>query len=306
MENEIAVQIKNLTKTISKKTIVSDLTLDIYRGQILGLLGPNGAGKTTTIKMIVGLMSITSGQVIIEGNSITKDFEKAIKNVGAIVENPEFYKKFSGYKNLLHFARMYDDVPKERIDEVVKLVKLQDSINNKVKTYSLGMRQRLGIALALLHKPSIIILDEPTNGLDPEGIAEMRAYLKNIAKEENIAIMVSSHLLAEMELMCDRIAVIKKGKLIDVRDLNEKVEVTEGIPVRFFVDLNDEVKEKIKVLNLDNIKFEKESFLVKVAKKDVPEINRKLVESKINVYGIEKVKESLESTFMKIVEEGDK
>ncbi|GAA0736136.1 ABC transporter ATP-binding protein [Clostridium oceanicum] len=221
MENNLAIKITNLTKKISNKTIIDDLSLDIYKGQVLGFLGPNGAGKTTTIRMIVGLISMSSGEVLIGGNSIKTDFKKAIKDVGAIVENPEFYKFLSGYKNLLHFAKMYDNVSKERIDEVIKMVNLQESIHEKVKGYSLGMRQRLGIALAMLHNPSVLILDEPTNGLDPEGIAEMRTYLKDLAHNENVAVLVSSHLLSEMQLMCDRVAIIKKGKLLAIKNSNE-------------------------------------------------------------------------------------
>jgi ABC-2 type transport system ATP-binding protein len=178
------LQLKNARKDIGKKTIIHDLSLEVFPGEVFGFLGPNGAGKTTTIRMIVGLMGITSGEVLINGISIQKDFEKAIQHVGAIVENPEMYKFLTGYQNLLHYARMAKGVTKERIDEVVKLVGLEKRIHDKVKTYSLGMRQRLGLAQALLHRPSLLILDEPTNGLDPAGIREIRDYLRKLAKEE--------------------------------------------------------------------------------------------------------------------------
>ena len=145
------------------------------------------------------------------------NFEKAVRQVGAIVENPEMYKFLSGYENLVHFARMSKGIKKEKIDEAVQLVGLTDRIHDKVKTYSLGMRQRLGLAQSLLHDPKVLILDEPTNGLDPAGIREIRDHLRMLAREKDMAVIVSSHLLSEMEMMCDRIGIIQKGKLIDVQ-----------------------------------------------------------------------------------------
>lgn len=213
------VEIKNLNKTIKGKHIIKDLNLDFYPGQITGFLGPNGAGKTTTIRMMTGLMYPSKGEVIIDGKQLSTNYEEAISNIGVIVENPEMYKYMSGYKNLQHFARMHKGVTKQRIDEVVAQVGLQNRIHEKVKTYSLGMRQRLGLAQAMLHRPKFLILDEPTNGLDPAGIREFRMYLRKIAEEDNVAIVVSSHLLSEIELMVDRIAIIQNGELIDIREL---------------------------------------------------------------------------------------
>ena len=171
--------------------------------------------------MMVGLMTPTSGDVLIEGKSLTQDFEGGISKVGVIVENPEMYKYMTGYKNLVHFSRMHAGVTKERIDEVIAQVGMQNRIHEKVGSYSLGMRQRLGLAQALLHSPKFLILDEPTNGLDPAGIREFRMYLRNIAEKEGVSIFVSSHMLSEIELMCDRIAVIQNGKLIDIQDMSE-------------------------------------------------------------------------------------
>ncbi|MBY6277731.1 ABC transporter ATP-binding protein, partial [Symbiobacterium thermophilum] len=223
------LQLKNVRKDIGKKTIIHDLSLEVFAGEVFGFLGPNGAGKTTTIRMIVGLMGITSGEVLINGISIQKDFEKAIQHVGAIVENPEMYKFLTGYQNLLHYARMTKGVTKERIDEVVQLVGLAKRIHDKVKTYSLGMRQRLGLAQALLHRPSLLILDEPTNGLDPAGIREIRDYLRKLAKEEGLGIIVSSHLLAEMEMMCDRFAIIQHGRLVGIESVQELSKQAEKV-----------------------------------------------------------------------------
>src|SRR3954470_2691442 len=221
------VKLNNVTKIIKGRTIIDSISFEVHKGEIFGFLGPNGAGKTTTIRMIVGLISISSGDIEIDGKSIKKDFEQAIKHVGAIVENPEMYKFLTGYQNLVHYARMIPGVSKERIDEVVRLVMLENRIDDKVKTYSLGMRQRLGIAQALLHKPSVLILDEPTNGLDPAGIRELRDYLRRLTRDEGISVVVSSHLLSEMELMCDRVAIIQNGKLIDVRLIREDEDSEE-------------------------------------------------------------------------------
>ena len=230
MSNEPIISLQNVTKRIGRTTIIDDLTFDVPQGEIFGFLGPNGAGKTTTIRMIVGLMSTTKGQILIKGKNIKTEFEQAIRHVGAIVENPEMYKYLSGYLNLVHYARMVPGVTKERIDEVVKLVKLENRIHDKVKKYSLGMRQRLGVAQALLHRPSLLILDEPTNGLDPAGIRELRDYLRQLTRTEGITVIVSSHLLSEMELMCDRVAILQQGKLVDVKPIQHFTQGSEQAP----------------------------------------------------------------------------
>jgi ABC-2 type transport system ATP-binding protein len=202
MESNCVVQLRNVTKRIGSKTIIDRLSFEVHPGEVFGFLGPNGAGKTTTIRMIVGLMSTTEGEILVKGHNIKQYFEQAMVHVGAIVENPEFYKFLSGYQNLQHFARMIPGITEQRLQEVISLVKLDHRIQDKVKTYSLGMRQRLGVAQAILHRPSVLILDEPTNGLDPEGIRELRDYLRKLSREEGLAVIVSSHLLSEMELMC--------------------------------------------------------------------------------------------------------
>ena len=212
--NETALEVRSLTKKIGSTTIVNDVSFSVKKGEIFGLLGPNGAGKTTIIRMIASLINRSNGQVIINGHDLDQDFEGAMHDLGAIVENPEFYKYMSGRKNMIHYARMAKEkITAERINEVARLVKLDHAIDKKVKTYSLGMRQRLGVAQAVLHRPQLLILDEPTNGLDPQGIREFRDYLRQLANE-GIGVLISSHLLSEMQLMCDRFAVIEKGKLI--------------------------------------------------------------------------------------------
>lgn len=296
MEKSI-VQIKGLSKVIKNKKIVSDLSFDIYEGEVFGFLGPNGAGKTTTIRMMVGLMGITEGDVVINGHSIKSNFEEAIKNVGAIVENPELYKFLSGYDNLLQYARMDKAVTKEKIDEVVELVGLKDAIRQKVKTYSLGMRQRLGLAQCLLHDPKVLILDEPTNGLDPAGIREMRDHLQLLTKKKGMAIIVSSHLLSEMEMMCDRIGIIQQGKLIDVQTVREFTNEADTQIYAF--EVNDLEAAK-RALSKNNVQIIEGELHIELAKEEVPAIIEVLVENSIRIYGIKAVSKSLEERFLEI------
>ncbi|WP_397537729.1 ABC transporter ATP-binding protein [Rummeliibacillus pycnus] len=287
------VELKHLSKTIKGKQIIKDLNIELYPGQITGFLGPNGAGKTTTIRMMTGLMKPTAGEVVIDGISLLEDFEKAISKVGVIVENPEMYKFMSGYKNLLHFARMHNNVPKERILEVVRLVGLENRINEKVSTYSLGMRQRLGLAQALLHHPKFIILDEPTNGLDPAGIREFREHLRTIAKKENVSIFVSSHLLAEIELICDRIAVIKNGELIDIREMADEQQST------YYIEVEQPCEQ---ILKEQSYKFEKHSkgYLVAIEREAVPKLIASLITAGIDIYTVQQYHESLEDQFLEM------
>ncbi|WP_226673672.1 ABC transporter ATP-binding protein [Rossellomorea aquimaris] len=294
------VQLQGVSKVIKGKTIIDQLTFDVYEGEVFGFLGPNGAGKTTTIRMIVGLMNISKGDVLITGKSIKKDFEGAIKDVGAIVENPELYKFMSGYQNLKHFARMQKGITDERMKEVIELVGLTDRINDKVKTYSLGMRQRLGLAQCLLHKPKLLILDEPTNGLDPAGIREIRAYIRKLAQEEGMAVIVSSHLLSEMEMMCDRIGIIQSGKLVDVQQVRDFVEGSEQV---YHFEINDVDKIKAVLNAIDpGIKFESQGSQVQVAltKEQVPDVIRALVEADVQIYSVMPIAKTLEDRFLEI------
>jgi len=205
----------NLTKTIGDKTIVSGVSFEIEQGEVFGFLGPNGAGKTTTIRMLVGLIRPTSGSVTICGHDVQREFEAAMQHVGCIVETPDLYRFMSGRENLEHFARMRKGVGEADIARVAELAMLTHRLEDKVRTYSLGMRQRLGIAVALLSRPKLLILDEPANGLDPAGIREMRNLLRRLSTDDGLAVFVSSHLLAEIELICDRVAIIHRGKILE-------------------------------------------------------------------------------------------
>lgn len=295
------VQLQNVKKSIGSKDIIHGLSFDIYGGEVFGFLGPNGAGKTTTIRMMVGLMSLSGGKILINGKNIETEYKQAISEVGAIVENPEMYKFLTGYQNLIHYSRMVKGVSKPRIKEVIELVGLTDRIHEKVKTYSLGMRQRLGLAQALLHSPSVLILDEPTNGLDPAGIREIRHYLRELAEKEGIAVIVSSHLLSEMELMCDRIAIIQHGKLIGVQSTKEFVESDSKRKVRFLVDesaaarhaVSHHVKEELIALGNGYIEAEMERDLI-------PEVTATLVVEGIKVYGISSETKTLEDKFLEV------
>ncbi len=287
------VELKHLSKTIKGKEIIKDLNLELFPGQITGFLGPNGAGKTTTIRLMTGLMKPTSGEVLIDGISLKENFEEAISKVGVIVENPEMYKYMSGYKNLLHFARMHKNVSKERIAEVVRLVGLEKRINEKVSTYSLGMRQRLGLAQALLHHPQFLILDEPTNGLDPAGIREFREHLRTIAQKERVSIFISSHLLAEIELICDRIAVIKNGQLIDIREMTVEQQST------YYIEVGQPCEPLLKEQNYLFEKFSK-GYLVSIEREDVPKLITNLTTAGIDLFAVQPHHQSLEDQFLEL------
>ncbi len=295
------VKMQNVTKVIGKRTIIDNLTLEVPLGEVFGFLGPNGSGKTTTIRMMVGLMSLTKGEILIGGHSIASHYEKAIRHVGAIVENPEMYKYLSGYENLIHYARMIPGITEHRVHEVVKLVGLEGRIRDKVRTYSLGMRQRLGVAQAILHKPQLLILDEPTNGLDPAGIRELRDYLRLLSKEEGIAVFVSSHLLSEMELMCDRVAIIQSGKLIDVRPLREGAEARQKA-ARIIVEV-DNLAGALETLQAAGFAAEAEgaeALAIQADRDATAAANAALVSAGIKVYGIRTQVKSLEDQFLEV------
>ncbi len=294
MENAV-VECNNLYKKIGKKTILNNVSLQVCKGDIVGFIGPNGAGKTTTIKLITGLQKITSGTVKINNYDIQKDFTKAIEKVGAIVESPDLYMYLSGYDNLKMIAKLYNNVNKSRIDEVVKIVGLENRINDKVSKYSLGMRQRLGIAQAILHKPNILILDEPNNGLDPEGIKEVRELLIKLAREEGMAVLISSHNLSELETFCNKVIIIQNGEIVETSTIKDLKADIKGNS--YIIELND-TKKAIKIIKNAKI-INKENIQIECEKNDIPIIIKKLVEADINIYRLEEEKISLESAFLK-------
>lgn len=304
---EAVLKLNNLCKTFGSKPVVQNLTFDVYAGEVFGFLGPNGAGKTTTIKMIMGFLSIDQGDVWISGYTLKKNYEAAMASVGGIVENPEMYKDLSGLVNLEMYARLHDGVTKERITEVVELVGMQNRIHEKVKKYSLGMKQRVGLAQALLHKPKLLILDEPTNGLDPVGIRELRDILKKLAHEENVAVLVSSHLLSEMELMCDRVGIVSAGKLLGVKPIKELLENVSGKSIfRFVVKPTDKAAEILKENYGSKIRAVAPEFIdIEIEEPQVPEITTALATNGIAIFSVNRLETSLEDAFINLTGGGN-
>ncbi|SMG53366.1 ABC transporter ATP-binding protein [Paenibacillus aquistagni] len=306
--NDIVVEIRNVTKKMGGKTIIDNLSFSVERGEIYGFLGPNGAGKTTTIRMMVGLMSMNAGEIIIEGHNVATDRAKAMMHVGAIVENPELYKFMTGRQNLIHFARMSGrTISEERIQEIVKLVDLDQALDKKVKNYSLGMRQRLGIAQALLHHPSILILDEPTNGLDPAGIRELRDYLRRLSREENISILVSSHLLSEIELMCDRVLIIQNGQYVGERLLDgskEGSQAEELQSIQLQVETMEEIQQALQDSAWSITSAEGNRVTLSLPHHDIPQLIEHLVKQGVKLYEVRKVTPTLEDTFLQMTKGG--
>jgi ABC-2 type transport system ATP-binding protein len=299
------LELRNVTKRIGGKTIVDHLSFDIPQGVVFGLLGPNGAGKTTTIRMITGLISMTEGSVKIGGLDVSSRFEDAMKLMGGIVENPEMYKYLTGYQNLVHFSRMHEGISKDRLKEVIDLVGLGNRIHDKVKRYSLGMRQRLGVAQALMHRPKLLILDEPTNGLDPAGIRELRDYLRRLAREEGITVLVSSHLLSEMELMCDRVAVIQTGKLVGIQEMGDITRADGAGHVRFDISRPVEGAEIIGRLYPEaKVLADTSGFEAILEREEIPVIIEHLVKEGFRVYGVKASGRSLEDKFLEMTGSG--
>lgn len=292
MESTI-LKCENLSKKFGKKQILNNVSFAMQEGDILGFIGPNGAGKTTTIKLILGLQNITEGRVSINGYDIEKQFTKAIRKVGAIVENPDLYMYLSGYENLKLIANLYEGIDKKRIDEVVKLVRLENRIKDKVSKYSLGMRQRLGIAQAILHNPNLLILDEPTNGLDPEGIKEMRELLVDLAQKEKMAILISSHNLAELDNLCNKVCIIKNGEIIETSDISGiKKEAGKQFKI---LEVDD--SQRAKKLLPQAIVMKNNQLKIDIEKEEIPEMIVKLVENQIKIYGVKEEEKSLEQAF---------
>ncbi|EDN9028242.1 TPA_asm: ABC transporter ATP-binding protein [Listeria monocytogenes] len=290
---ERALQVTNLHKKIRKREIIKGISFEVMPGEVFGFLGPNGAGKTTTIRMIVGLIKPTSGTILIGGKDIRKNFTEAMRGLGSIVENPEFYSFLTGQENLAYFARMDSSIKKERIQEVTELVGLEKRINDRVSTYSLGMRQRLGIAQALLSNPKLLILDEPTNGLDPSGIHEMRDFIRALARNEGISVLVSSHLLSEIELLCDRVAIMTDGTIIKTDQVAHLL--SSRAQLRWRVTPIEQAKaflESVTEVEVDG------EYLVTAMNEESAEWNEQLVAKGIKVHEIDKRKPSLEDLFL--------
>ena len=293
---------ENLTKRFGRREAVADVSFELYAGEVFGFLGPNGAGKTTTIRMLVGLARPDRGRIRIRGFDLQRDFARAMERVGCIVESPDLYRYLTGRENLLHFARMLPDGSERRIEDLARLVNLDQRLDEKVSTYSLGMRQRLGIAQALLGAPELLILDEPANGLDPAGIREIRQLVRQLATERGIAVFVSSHLLAEVEQTCDRIAIIHRGRTLaqgPVRDL------LEGAASGRLLFRARPAKEASVVLSRfaergDVQLAGEDSVIVPMVRESVPEALAALAAAGVSVFGVEPKVSSLEEVFLEV------
>ncbi|ODG90436.1 ABC transporter ATP-binding protein [Gottfriedia luciferensis] len=294
------LKLEGVTKSIKGKILVDNVSFEVNEGEVFGFLGPNGAGKTTTIRMLVGLIKPTKGTIEIAGYPVKTHFKEAMRQIGCIVENPELYGYLTGWENLNQFARMLGIRDDKKISEVVNLVKLTDRIHEKVKTYSLGMKQRLGIAQALLGGPKLLILDEPTNGLDPAGIRELREFIHMLVKEQNISVFISSHLLSEIEMICDRVGIINKGKMVRVSTVKELVkEAAERVewrvsPIQKGLDLLK------KDSTIQDILVKDELILCRMSPLKINEVIQQFVAADVHVNGVKTMSETLEDLFMEM------
>ena len=286
----IVLECQNICKTIKEKEIIKNLNLKLYEGDILGFIGPNGAGKTTLIKLILSLQKKTKGNIIINGYDIEKNYQKAISSVGAIVETPDLYNYLTGLENLMISAKIYN-INKECIEEVIKLVGLTNRINDKVSKYSLGMKQRLGLAIAIIHNPKLLILDEPTNGLDPKGIKELRELLIFLATKNKMAILISSHNLKELESFCNKICILKHGEIVSYNSINNLNKKEKD----YIFELNkidiDYILSNYQIIDTTHIK-------ISTFKKEIPNIIKKLISNNIKIYSIKETSQSLEETYL--------
>ncbi len=307
MSEEKIIEITGLTKKFKDLTAVDNLHLNVYRGDVFGFLGPNGAGKSTTIRMMLSLIEPTSGEIKLFGKSLKKNRKEILSRVGAIVEKPDFYLYLTAYKNLEILGKMSGaDVSNKKIMEVLELVGLNKRWKSKVKTYSHGMKQRLGLAQALLHDPELIILDEPTTGLDPQGIKDIRDLIIHLSKDQNKTIFLSSHILKEVEVIADRMIIINKGKtriegrvedLLNSDKLAVSVEVSD-VSIAEKIVRDSKWSDFLKRIDKKEMNFEFSSD-------QVSELNKFLVENGIEVNSLIP-RRSLEEYFLKILEEGEK
>lgn len=300
MSGEVVLSAQGLTKRFGKREAVANVSFEVYAGEVFGFLGPNGAGKTTTIRMLVGLARPDRGKVTIRGLDIARDFRKAMAHVGCIVESPDLYRYLTGRENLLHFARMLGDGAAARIPDLARVVALEERLDEKVSTYSLGMRQRLGIAQALLGSPDLLILDEPANGLDPAGIREIRLLVRRLAAEHGISVFVSSHLLSEVEQMCDRIAIIHRGRTLAAGTVEDLVGRAGG-RLRFRVTPVGKAAETIgRFAEEGQVEVTEGVVLARIDSTRVPEAVAALTAEGVLVFAIEQQSTTLEEIFLAI------
>ena len=292
---KVVLELKNVSKSFGKRKVIDNISLDVKEGEIYGFLGPNGSGKTTTIKMILRLIDSDSGEIKVNGYDTRKQFEKAMECIGAIVENPDMYKYMSGIDNLKLHARIRN-IDEKRINEVLDMVELKGREKDKVGKYSLGMKQRLGLALTLLHKPKVLILDEPTNGLDPAGIKKLRDILKEIAHKEGVAVFVSSHILSEMQLMCDKVAVIDNGKIMKIEEITKQEEKIETVDIKV-----GNIGKAVQIINekFNNLKIKQDGNNIEITlqTENLPKVVKELAIADTEIKAVIPKEHSLEEIF---------
>ncbi|WP_172455561.1 ABC transporter ATP-binding protein [Paenibacillus sp. BIHB 4019] len=298
------LQIENLSKTIRGKSILQNISLEVRRGEIFGLLGPNGAGKTTLFRLIANLIFPTQGSIYINGINANQNHVLAAKHIGAIIETPHMYPFLTAYQNLVHFSLYSQQEPdKNSILEILKVVGLQEAARKKVKTFSLGMKQRLGLAQALLHNPDLILLDEPTNGMDPVGMKEFRDYLHHLTKEQNKTVIISSHLLNEMEMICDRVAFIVDGEVKSIESMQKTENVRQVVTIE--IDSTERalplLRKHERTSNL--LKVEESELVFLLLREEISEMLYLLIHHQIHVYAVQSKQPSLEDKFMSLTEE---
>jgi ABC-2 type transport system ATP-binding protein len=297
--SDAVLETEGLTKRFGQRVAVDDLSMRVERGDIFGFLGQNGAGKSTTIRMALSLVRPTSGRALLLGHDMAKHPLRALARTGAIVETPAFYESYSGLQNLRLLAAMSGGADRQRINQVLDIVGLRARAHDKVRVYSHGMRQRLGIAQALLPAPEVIILDEPTDGLDPQGIHEVRALIRRLRDELNLTVLLSSHLLNEVEQTCDRVAIIDHGRLLYQGSIEALIDKEKS--VKLTVDRLDEAH---KILSADPTlvvsRNGTQSLYVKMADDQIPDVNRLLVERGIRVMELSPQRETLEQVFLRL------
>lgn len=304
MVKNSVLEVKKLCKEIDGKKIINDLSFSVEKGQVFGFLGPNGSGKTTTIRMMTGMIKPTSGSVKIMGHDVQTNFYDAMKNMGAIVEHPALFDYLSGWKNLIQSVRLTGEKHDESyLKWCVETVELSDRIHDKVKSYSLGMKQRLAIAQSLISSPKILVLDEPTNGMDPSGIKDMRSLIKKLSVEYGITIFISSHLLSEIENLCDHVLIINKGTEVvngSVRSLLEQNQPE----FNFSID-PAKINQAVLLLTEKNIKCSQseDQIVVHTTRSDIPHLVNYLYEHQVFIYSITKSDNSLEDYFISVTRE---
>ncbi len=298
------MDIVNLNKFYGERKVLKNLNFEVYAGEIFGFIGPNGAGKSTLIRIISGLSAPTSGEVFICGKSVQKNFEQAVANIGVVMENCQLYAYMTGRQNLNYFASLIKGIKKDDIDRIIKTVGLENRIDDKVKTYSYGMRQRLGLAQALLNNPKLLILDEPTNGLDVNGVIELRRTLKILAAKNNMGIFMSSHVLSEMEQLCDTVAIFDRGSILEMRTMDDFQNNSNSQKrFRIRVDYPNYAGKIISLKHGLDVELAGNSVIIPYIPEKFDDIINDLRRRNLTIYGTSVVTKSLEDIYLEILKE---